>query len=71
MQTPGLTHLNDKQLERLLTAVHRDLVPCPLSPEQLMVAGLSDVFDRVAFLRGLDKAGVKAVLIAVLAERRR
>ncbi len=71
MQTPGLTHLNDKQLERLLTAVHRDLVACPLTPDQLMTAGLSDVYDRVGFLRGLDKPSVKAVLVAVLAERRR
>jgi len=71
MQNPGLTHLTDKQLERLLTAIHRDLVPCPLAPEQLMTVGLADVFDRVSFLRGLDQAGVKAVLVAVIAERRR
>jgi hypothetical protein len=71
MQPPGLTHLNDTQLERLLKAVHRGLVDCPLAPDQLMTAGLSDVYDRVGFLRGLDQAGVKAVLVAVLAERRK
>ncbi|MEM6791812.1 MAG: hypothetical protein AAGA56_04235 [Myxococcota bacterium] len=70
MLAPGLTHLDDKQLQRLLTAVHRGRVDCPLRPDQLMMAGLSDVYDRVAFLRGLDRAAVQAVLVAVIAERR-
>ena len=71
MPTPGLTHLNDQQLERLLKAVHRGYVKCPLTAEQLMGSGLADIYDRAGFLRGLDTAGVKAVLVAVLAERRR
>ncbi len=67
----GLTHLTDPQLERLLRAVHRGYITCPIDAEQLMTAGLADIFDRAGFLGGLDEAGVKAVLIAVLAERRR
>ena len=71
MMGRALTHLSDQQLERLLKAVHRGYVSCPLDAEQLMTAGLADIFDRANFLHGLDDAGVKAVLIAVLAERRR
>ena len=71
MSGPGLTHLSDQQLERLLKAVHRGYVTCPLTAEQLMGAGLADIYDRTSFLRGIDEAGVKAVLVAVLAERRR
>ncbi|MCA9625411.1 MAG: hypothetical protein KC731_40590 [Myxococcales bacterium] len=67
----GLTHLSEAQLERLLKAVHREQVSCPLDVTELHLAGLSDVADRVAALRDLDRRGVVAVLTAVLAERRR
>lgn len=67
----GLTHLNDRQLERLFRAVVKGIVSCPLEPHELMTAGLSDVYDRVDVLRGLDERAVKIVLAAVLAERRR
>ena len=70
MMGRGLTHFSDQQLERLLKAIHRGYVTCPLDARQLMIAGLADVFDRASFLQGLDEAGVKAVIIAVLAERR-
>jgi len=71
MQRPGLTHLTTAQLERLLAAVHREQLACPLDAAQLHASGLSDVADRVAALRGLDRRAVKAVLVAVIAERRR
>lgn len=71
MSGPGLTHVTTAQLERLLAAVHRGQVDCPLDAAQLHASGLSDVADRLAALRGLDARGVKAVLVAVIAERRR
>jgi hypothetical protein len=71
MMGRALTHLSDEQLERLLKAVHRGVVDFPLDGRQLMLAGFADIFDRASFLHGLDEAGVKAVLLAVLAERRR
>lgn len=71
MMGRALTHLTNEQLERLLRAVHRGHVTCPLDPKELMLAGLADIFDRASFLHGLNEAAVKAVLIAVLAERRR
>lgn len=67
----GLTHLSDAQLERLLKAVVRGTVTCPLQPQELMTVGLSDVYDRVEALRGLERRAVQAVITAVLAERRR
>jgi len=35
----------------------------------LHVTGLSYLVERVGFLRGLDEAAVRAVLVAVIAER--
>ena len=70
MRLKGLTRLNLAQLERLLKAVHRGVVPCPLCGQSLMLAGLSDVLDDVEVLKGLDRKGVQAVLSAVIAERR-
>ncbi|MEM9695749.1 MAG: hypothetical protein AAGA56_24615 [Myxococcota bacterium] len=66
----GLTHVPTPQLERLLRAVLRGRIRCPLEPQDLMLAGLSDVYDRVGALRGLDERAVKTVLLAVLAERK-
>lgn len=71
MPPPGLTHLTTAQLQRLLAAVHRGRLRCPLEPQQLHLSGLSDIADRVEALRGLDTRAVKAVLVAVLAERQR
>jgi hypothetical protein len=71
MSGPGLTHLTTAQLERLLKAVHREQVNCPLEATEVHLAGLSDVADRMDALRGLDQRAVKAVLVAVIAERRR
>jgi hypothetical protein len=66
----GLTGLSTTDLERLLRAVHRGELSCPLSHASLHVAGLSYLVDRVEALQGLDERGVRAVLVAVLAERR-
>lgn len=70
MRLKGLTRLTLPQLERLLRAVHRGHIRCPLDGPGLMLAGLSDVWDDVEVLKGLDKAGVQAVVASVIAERR-
>lgn len=67
----GLTALTTTDLERLLRALHRGLLSAPVGPGQLHVAGLSYLVDKVDFLRGLDERAVRAVLVAVLAERRK
>ncbi len=67
----GLTELTTLDLERLLRALHRGQLRTPIGPVELHVAGLSYLVDRVDFLGGLDERGVRAVLVAVLAERKR
>lgn len=66
----GLTALSTTDLERLLRAVHRAELRCPIGQAELHVAGLSYLVDRVEALAGLDERAVRAVLVAVLAERR-
>jgi hypothetical protein len=67
----GLTQLGLADLEHLLRAVHRETLRCPIDQQSLHVAGLSYLVDRVDFLKGLDERAVRAVLIAVIAERKR
>ena len=66
----GLRGVRTVDLERLLRAVHRGELPCPITPKNLAIAGLLRLQDDVGHLRGLDEAAVRAVLVAVLAERR-
>lgn len=67
----ALTGVPTTELEQLLRLVHRKQVELPLSPVALARVGLqhrSEEFMQV--MRGLDEGGVRAVLIAVIAERR-
>lgn len=66
----GLTALSTTDLERLLRALHRGELRCPIGHTELHMAGLSYLVDRVEALRGLDERAVRAVLVAVLAERK-
>ena len=43
----------------------------PLSGASLMTAGMSDIADDVDLLKGLERSAIQAVLVAVIAERRR
>ena len=70
MGTRGLTAVSTPDLRTLLAAVHRGDVACPIDRIGLATAGLLRLGDDLELLRGLDAAGVKAVLIGVLAERR-
>jgi hypothetical protein len=67
----GLTALTTTDLERLLRALHRGMLRVPVGPAELHMAGLSYLVDKVDFFRGLDERAVRAVLVAVLAERRK
>lgn len=67
----GLTRLSDRRLSQLLQLVHRKGLRYPLRRSDLIAQGLPDVADGASVLIGLDEAGVRAVLVAVLAERRR
>jgi hypothetical protein len=69
MRQTGLTHLAIDDLKRLLSALHRKTLRCPVGVQALHEAGLSYLQDRVDFLGGLDETAVRAVLVAVIAER--
>jgi len=70
-EVTGLTTLREDELTNLLRFLHRDEIELPLTIETLTRIGLQHRHDVVmGALRGLDRAGVRAVLVCVLAERR-
>ena len=69
-RTLALTALSDLDLERLLRALVRGELACPVSKRNLALAGLTYLWDRTDFLVGLDEQAARSVLVAVIAERR-
>jgi len=70
--TLGLTSIRDRSLETLLRAIHREQTQVPLTPAGLAALGLQEDSNLLlGHLRGLDAKAVRAVLVAVLAERKR
>jgi hypothetical protein len=66
----GLTEVSTAELRTLLRAVHRAEARCPLDLPELARHGLQHVAEPLlATLRGLDATAVRAVLVAVIAER--
>lgn len=66
----GLTALSTADLRKLLRALHREDLRCPLTIEGLTRVGLQHAAtDLLDHLRNLDGVAVQAVLVAVLAER--
>lgn len=68
--SPGLTPVPDKVLVELLRQIHRGAIACPVTRRGLGEIGLLHWGDDLEHLRGLDKSGTVAVIVAVLAERR-
>lgn len=71
LQALGLKAVRTQDLEQILRLVHKGELACPIDQTGLAIAGLLRLGDDLGHLRGLDERAVKAVLIAVLAERRR
>jgi hypothetical protein len=65
----GLRDIKTDELKRMLLLLHRGELRCPLDAGGLTAAGLFPLIDRVGLLHGLDAAAVRAVVVAVLAER--
>lgn len=66
----GLREIATPELKKLLGHLHRDEVACPLTIVGLTCLGFQYQSESLLHhLRGLDKASVMAVVIAVLAER--
>lgn len=66
----GLSKVPTEDLEDLLRAIHQGRLEFPLRREHLMVMGLNRLADGADVLIGLDERGVRAVIVAVIAERR-
>lgn len=66
----GLSQVPSEDLEGLLRALHKKRVELPLRRETLLVMGMNRLADHADVLIGLDERGLRAVLVAVLAERR-
>ena len=67
----GLTGLATRDLRTLLRMLHQGELRCPLDIVELTRIGLQEPAEfLLRQLRGLDAAGVRAVLVCVLAERK-
>lgn len=67
----ALTGVPTPELEQMLALVHRGQLDLPLTPVGVACVGLQHRSEELMqTLRGLDEPGVRAVLVAVLAERR-
>ena len=68
----GLTEIPTAVLEGLLLRIHKGELMCPLSADVLACLGLQDRTEALmSALRGVDAQGMRALLVCVLAERRR
>ena len=68
--TLGLVSVETELLRQLLRHVHRGEILAPMTPAKLAPMGFQHHSEALmGTLRGLDDAGVRAVLVAVLAER--
>ncbi|MFV8753521.1 hypothetical protein ACNOYE_23460 [Nannocystaceae bacterium ST9] len=67
----ALTGVPTEELKQLLRRVHRNEIAIPITPANLAFVGLQHRAGEIMqSLRGLDEPGARAVLVAVLAERR-
>lgn len=66
----GLVTIATEDLRKLLRAVFKGQVECPLTPAGLAALGLQDRSETLlALMRGLDGKAVHAIVVAALAER--
>lgn len=67
----GLTALPDEDLTKLLRRLHRGELDFPLTRHGMLLRGLNRIAEHGDVIFGLDEAGLRAVLVAVMAERQR
>ena len=68
----GLTEVNSHDLQKALRALYRNELELPVTIAGLARVGLQHCAQPLlAQLRDLDDAGTRAVLVSVLAERKR
>lgn len=66
----GLVSVPDADLRTVVAWVEKGLLPCPLKRSDLLGRGLNRVAENGDLLLGLDARGVRAVVLAVLMERK-
>lgn len=67
----GLQGVPTSGLKTMLAQLHKGALPFPLTVSAVVAMGLQDHLTAIMHLmRDLPEAGVRAVLVAVLAERR-
>ena len=66
----GLTKVSTGELEELLRALHRGHLVFPIRASELIGNGFPHIAEKTDLLQGLDEKGLRAVLVAVIAERR-
>ena len=66
----GLREVSTRDLKELLRFVHRGALSCPIDRIGLATVGLLRLGDDLSVLADLDERGTRAVLVAVIAERR-
>ena len=70
MDVQGLTLLTTEQLKKLLKYLHDGSMETPLTAHSIACVGFQfRQAELMSALRGLDEAGIRAVLVCVLAER--
>ncbi len=70
LKGPALVAVSTEKLRLLLSLLHRRSLAFPLGTVELTRHGLQEQSALLlGTLRGLDETGVRAVLVAVLAER--
>ncbi len=71
MKARSLKAIQTSDLQQILRLVHRGDLKCPIDRVGLAVNGLLRLGDDLELLSGLDAKAVQAVIVAVLAERKR
>lgn len=66
----GLVAVATSDLEKLLRALVRGHLACPLTVHGLACVGLQHAADRLDAVKNLPEPAVRAVIVAVVAERR-
>ena len=67
----GLARLSDEEVAGLLRALHRGELRFPIRLSDLIGSGFPHVAEKAEIVQGLDERGLRVLLVAVMAERRR
>lgn len=70
MRSDGLRGVPTGELEKLLRAIHREVLTFPVTRSNLIACAFGDIEQHLGLLVGLDQTAAQRLIVAVLAERR-